>query len=303
MTNHRGIRDLSGRTVVVTGGGRGIGAAMARAFSERGARVAIGDLDGDLAAATAASLGGGAIGRRVDVTDRAAFASFLDDVEDTLGPLAVLVNNAGIMVVDSFLDEDPDRADLQIALNLTAVVHGSREGARRMRAHGGGHIVNVASAAGRMGFVGVSTYCATKFGVHGLSEALRRELHGTGVSVSCVMPGLVATELISGVDSHPLLPTVTPEYVAVRVVRAVERGRFAVFAPRVMPAFVAANALLPGRAMDVVMRVMGGDTLMMRGAHSPARRAYDERTGARPAVTEEVASSADDAPTRAQQTV
>ncbi|MEV5003777.1 SDR family NAD(P)-dependent oxidoreductase [Nocardioides sp. LML1-1-1.1] len=279
MTKRQGLRDLDGRTVVVTGGARGIGAAIATRMHERGAKVAIADIDGEQAALTAAGLGDDAIGRSVDVTDRAAFAAFLDDVEATLGPLAVLVNNAGFMVVDSFLDEDPDRADLQIALNLTAVVHGAREGARRMKANGGGHIVNVASAAGRMGFVGVSTYCATKFGVHGLSEALRRELHGTGISVSCVMPGLVDTELISGLDKTRLLPTVTPDYVAVRVVRAVERGRFAVFTPRIMPLFVASNAIVPIGVMDRLMRLLGGDTLMLGGAHSPGRRAYDARTG------------------------
>lgn len=270
---------LEGKVVVVTGGARGIGAAISRAMHERGARVAIADVDGSAAERMAADLGPGVIGRPVDVTDRARFAEFLDEVERELGPLDVLVNNAGIMVVDHFLEEDPDLADRQIQLNLTAVVHGSREGARRMAARGGGHIVNVASSAGRLAFVGVSTYCATKFGVFGLSEALRRELHSSGVSVTCVMPGLVNTELISGVDGHWLLPTVDPDDLARRVVDAVEKRRFAVFAPRRLSAFVVASAVLPPALMDVGLRLIGGDRVMSSAAHSPARQAYDERAG------------------------
>ena len=271
---------IADRTVVVTGGARGIGAAIAAEMHRRGARVAIADIDGVQAAATAERLGAGVIGRQVDVTDRAAFAAFLDDVEATLGAVDVLVNNAGIMVVDRFTEEDPERADLQIALNLNAVVHGTREGARRMVERRSGHIVNVASAAGRIGFVGVATYSATKFGVYGLCEALRRELRGTGVDISCVMPGLVNTELAAGVGSHPLLPTVQPEHLARKVAHAVESRRFAVFAPGVMPLFVLSAAVLPHALMDALLRLIGGDRLMIRAAHSPARRAYDSRSGA-----------------------
>src|SRR5688572_27671661 len=90
-------RSLSGQVVVITGGARGIGRATAQALARRGARVAIGDLDGDLAHRVAAELGGDAFGAGVDVTDNGAFTAFLDDVEHRLGPLDVLVNNAGIM--------------------------------------------------------------------------------------------------------------------------------------------------------------------------------------------------------------
>src|SRR5690349_10652455 len=92
-------RSLSGKVVVITGGGRGIGAATARALTGRGARVAIGDVDLDTARRTAQELGGGTLARYLDVTDRAGFTAFLDDVERELGPLDVLINNAGIMAL------------------------------------------------------------------------------------------------------------------------------------------------------------------------------------------------------------
>ncbi len=272
MTQH-----LDGKVVVITGGARGIGAAIARAMHAEGALVALGDIEGAEAAMTAKTLGGQAIGLAVDVTDRAAFAAFLDEVESRLGPLQVLVNNAGIMLVDDFLAEDPDLADRQIQLNLTAVVHGSRECARRMTARGEGHIVNVASSAGKLAFVGVTTYCATKFGVVGLSEGLRRELRGTGVSVSCVMPGLVNTELIAGVPSHRLLPTVEPDEVARKVVDAVVKRRFAVYAPDRLPVLVALSTLLPIPVVDGIYRLLGADTQLRDAAHAPARARYDER--------------------------
>src|SRR4051812_14629284 len=100
-------RSLAGKVIVITGGGRGIGAATARALVAQGARVVIGDLDLETAEATATQLGGGTIARRLDVTDRAGFTAFLDEVEAELGPLDVIINNAGIMPV-TLADEETD---------------------------------------------------------------------------------------------------------------------------------------------------------------------------------------------------
>src|SRR5918998_3692180 len=98
-------RPLTGRVVAVTGGARGLGLAMAEALAARGARLALGDLDAELAAAEAAKLPGGAVGLELDVTDPASFKNFLEEAERRLGPLDVLVNNPGIMVVAPFLEE------------------------------------------------------------------------------------------------------------------------------------------------------------------------------------------------------
>ncbi len=185
-------RSLTGKVAVVTGGGRGIGAATARALMAHGARVAIGDLD-------PSSAPEGALALPLDVTDRPGFTAFLDEVERRLGAIDVVVNNAGIMPVVR-ADEEADATVIrQIEINLHGVIHGTAEAMRRMKPRGTGHIVNIASAAGKTGIPGLATYCATKHGVVGYSEAVRGELRGTGVEVTVVMPSLVATELTSGI--------------------------------------------------------------------------------------------------------
>src|SRR3954451_11243227 len=183
-------RSLSGKVAVVTGGARGIGQAMARALAREGVVVAIGDLDAGAAQTAALELANGSIGLALDVTDRPGFTAFLDEVERTLGPIDILINNAGIMHVTPLDEEDDASVTRQIEINLHAVIHGTQEAMRRMRPRGSGHIVNLASMAGKSGFPHLATYCAAKPGVVGLSEAVRAEVRGTGIEVSVVMPGL-----------------------------------------------------------------------------------------------------------------
>jgi NAD(P)-dependent dehydrogenase (short-subunit alcohol dehydrogenase family) len=274
-------RDLTGKVVVITGAARGIGAATARAVAREGGRLALGDLDGDLAASVAAHLGVVAIGRKLDVTDHAGFAAFLDEVEDELGPIDVLINNAGIMPVAPFHEESPDSISRQLDINLHAVIVGSQQAVQRMRPRGRGHIVNVASAAGKGGFPGVVTYCSTKFGVVGLTEALSHELHRSGVEVSCVMPALVRTELIDGVKDHWMIKTVTPEQVADAIIDALKKPRLDVFVPRSLNALNRTMALFPRRGQGWFLRAIGADHLLADAAHSPAREAYERRAAGR----------------------
>src|SRR5581483_10420233 len=124
-------RSLYGLVAAVTGGARGIGLATATALSREGMKVAIGDLDGDLAAAEATKLGGDAVGLPLDVTDRESFETFIDQVETKLGPLDVLVNNAGIMHLTNFLDEEDAWAVRQVDINLHGVILGSKIALRR----------------------------------------------------------------------------------------------------------------------------------------------------------------------------
>src|SRR5947209_16988996 len=168
-------RPLSNKVVAITGGARGIGHATARALAHRGMRVAIGDLDGDLAEQVAAELGGHTFGVGVDVSDNAAFAAFLDGVEHRLGPLDVLVNTAGIMSPGLIEDEDEAMTARVMAINLHAVIHGTREAVRRMKPRRSGHVVNMSSAVSKVAGEGCATYCATKFGVAGFSEAVALE--------------------------------------------------------------------------------------------------------------------------------
>jgi len=273
-------RSLTGKVVVITGGGRGIGAATARALAARGARVAIGDVDLATAQATAAQLGGGTLARFLDVTDRPGFTAFLDEVERELGPLDVLVNNAGIMPL-SPVEEESDAAVIrQLELNLHAVIHGTKEAIRRMRPREAGHIVNVASVAGKAGFPGGATYCAVKHGVVGFSEAVRLELRGTGLEVSCVMPSLVATELASGVADSPFVKRATPEQVADAIVAALERPRFDVYVPKVSGYIAQTMAAFPRPFREGVARLLKADRLLIDAAHGAGRAGYEARAAA-----------------------
>src|SRR5947209_20041935 len=119
-------RPLAGKVAAITGGARGIGRATAAALVARGVRVAIGDLDAGLAEQTAAELGGGTVGLPLDVTDRSSFEGFLTEVETRLGPLDVMVNNAGIMPVGPFLEESDAIARRQVDINLHGVIVGSK---------------------------------------------------------------------------------------------------------------------------------------------------------------------------------
>jgi NAD(P)-dependent dehydrogenase (short-subunit alcohol dehydrogenase family) len=270
-------RDLDSLVVVITGAARGIGAATARALAREGAQVAIADLDGDLAETLAKEIGAGAIARKLDVTDHDSYSAFLDEVEDELGPIDVLINNAGIMPVTEFENESAASIDRQLDINLRAVIHGTQQAIRRMRPRGRGHIVNIASAAGKGGFPGVATYCSTKFGVVGLSEALHSELYGSGIEVSCVMPAIVRTELTDGVKDHWLIKSSTPEDVADAVVAALKKPRFDVFVPRSLVALNRSMQLFPRSAQAWMLRALKADTLMSSAAHSPAREAYERR--------------------------
>ena len=272
-------RSLSGKVVAITGGARGIGKATATALVRKGCRVAIGDLNLALAEQTAAELGGGTIALPLDVTDRASFAGFLDEAEKQLGQLDVLVNNAGIMPVTPFVEESEESARRQVDINLHGVIAGTQLAIKRMQPRGTGHIVNIASSAGKAGVPGIATYSATKHAVVGLSEAVRAELRGSGIEISCVMPLPVNTGLMDGVSDQRVIKKVEPEDVANEIVDALEVPRFDVFVPRWLKATVVTGTLLPRRAREAVARFMGVDKVLTEIDHG-ARRAYEERAAA-----------------------
>ena len=224
---------LGGRVVAITGAARGLGLATAKTLAERGARVAIADLDGDLARVEAAALPGPGphAGYAADVTNPDGFASFLDQTEAELGPLDVLINNAGIMPVGPYSQEDPTVTRRQVEINILGVMTGTRLALDRMLPRRRGHIVNLASAAGRVAVPGEAVYSATKHAVVGFGEALRAELRGTGVEVTTVMPSLAATELAAGMRPPRFVPMVKPEQVAAAIARALEKPKLEVIVP------------------------------------------------------------------------
>jgi NAD(P)-dependent dehydrogenase (short-subunit alcohol dehydrogenase family) len=273
MANAR--RSLSGRVVAITGAARGIGRATAAALLAKGCRGASGDLDRELAERAAAALGEGVLGLPLDVSDRASFERFLEEAERQLGPIDVLVNNAGIMPVTPFEQESADSIRRQVDVNLMGVITGTQLAMRRLRGRGSGHIVNIASQAGKGGFPGIATYSATKHGVVGLSEAVRAELRGSGVEVSCVMPTVVNTELTSGVGQRTI-KAIEPEDVATAIVEALELPRFDVYVPRSNGFMFRVGPILPRGFREWLARAMRADRLMTE-VDEGARRAYEER--------------------------
>jgi NAD(P)-dependent dehydrogenase (short-subunit alcohol dehydrogenase family) len=269
-------RSLNGRTVAITGGARGIGKATAKALVAKGARVAIGDLDLALAEKTATELGGNVVAFALDVTDRSSFDNFLSEAERELGPLDVLINNAGIMPVGLFTDEADDSARRQIDINVHGVIFGTKLALERMRPRGSGHIVNIASQAGKNGVPGVATYCASKHAVVGLSEAVRGELRGSGIEVSCVMPAIVNTELTSGVKPARGVRNVEPAEVADAIVGALEKPKFDIPVPRSAQSIGTFMSVFPRAVREAVARAMKVDKVMI-DVDEEARRSYEDR--------------------------
>jgi NAD(P)-dependent dehydrogenase (short-subunit alcohol dehydrogenase family) len=269
-------RSLSGKVVAITGGARGIGKATATALARRGARVAIGDLDLELADRTAAELGGDAIALRLDVTNRDSFEGFLDQVEERLGSLDVLINNAGIMPIGPFTEEDDATAQRMIDINLHGVIFGTKLALARMQRRNSGHIVNIASQAGKAGIPGGATYSATKHAVVGLTEAIDAELVDTGIDLSVVMPAVVNTELGSGLQETRAVRKVEPKEVAEAIVEALETGRFEVWVPKVSDYIGRAMRLFPRRARLAIGRALKADQVLA-GADSAARAEYEDR--------------------------
>jgi len=268
-------RILTGQVAAITGAARGIGKETARAFVREGMKVAIGDLDLATAQETARELGGGTIAIELNVTDRASVAAFLDATEEQLGPIDVLVNNAGIMQLGPFITEDDATAQRQVDINVHGVMFGMKEVLPRFHDRGRGHLVNIASSAGKGGFPGGATYCGTKHFVVGVSEAVRGELRGTNIDVSCVMPGIVNTELAQGLHQARGVKNINPEDVAAGIVETLKHPRFDVYVPKSIGPISKVLSLLPRSGREAFVRVLKADTVLQV---DPAdRRAYELR--------------------------
>ena len=256
-------RNIAGQVVAITGGARGIGRATAKAFLAKGCKVAIGDLDLAAAEQTASELGEHCRAYPLNVCERSSMKEFLDAAERDLGPIGVFVNNAGIMQVGWRLwEEDDATTQRMIDININGVSYGIKEVVPRMLERRTGHVVNVASSAGKGGFPGGASYCGTKHYVVGLSEALRNELRGSGIEVSCVMPVLVNTELTDGCTDSRGVKKVEPEDVANEIVTAVEENRFDVYVPRSVGAITWTMNFLPRRGREAITRALKADKVL-----------------------------------------
>jgi NAD(P)-dependent dehydrogenase (short-subunit alcohol dehydrogenase family) len=269
-------KDLSGRVVAITGGARGIGLATARALRAAGARVAIGDIDREAAIAAADGLGPDVLAAGLDVTDSESFAAFVAFVEHELGPLDVLVNNAGIMPIGPMVDEPDDVARRVFEINVLGCLTGMKLALPAMLRRGRGHIVNVASAAGKSPVPGGASYAASKAAIVSLTETARVEHAGGGVAFTCVMPSFTATELIAGTKGTRFVATVQPDDVGAAIAAAVGRPRPDVYVPRSVGAILRTQPLLGRRLRDAINRRLGADRTFLE-VDTAARAAYDER--------------------------
>jgi short-subunit dehydrogenase len=154
-----------------------------------------------------------------------------------------------------------------------------------MRPRRTGHIVNIASAAGKAGFPGAATYCATKHGVVGLSEAVRAELRGSGVEVTVVMPAIVRTELAAGLKEARLFKSIEATDVAEAVVKALRKPRFEVYVPGSLDAMNRITRLLPRAAAEWIVRSLKGDQILF-AAERDARKDYEARAAASAPTTD-----------------
>jgi hypothetical protein len=271
--------DLAKAVVAITGGGRGIGLATARLFAQRGAAVCVGDVDGEAAADAADVIGERVHPFQLDVRSLASFESFVGDVEDAVGPIDVLVNNAGVMPAGRFLDESETTTETILAVNVSGPVHGMRLVLPGMIERRRGHVVNVASMLGKTELPGLATYVGSKHAVVGLSAGVRSELRGTGVTITTVLPGVVNTELSSGIGLSPLLARIArvePEAIARTILESCQKRQREVAVPSWMGYYAMVRPLIPDVLEDTVRRLIGDDRAI-RSVDPERREAYESR--------------------------
>jgi short-subunit dehydrogenase len=268
----------AGKVIAITGAARGIGLATATLLRDSGARVAIGDVDESAVHAAGSRLGLD-VHRRLDVTDRQSFTDFLDSVENTLGPLDVLVNNAGVIAVGSALGEADAATQRLLDVNVYGVILGTKLAAQRMLPRRHGHIINIASLGAVVPAPGIATYCATKHAVLGFTDTVRLENRGSGLHFSAVLPTLVNTDMIAGLSGLKGMKNAEPEDVAKAVAALITKPKARVMVPRSLNAVRLAQKVLPQAAFEALSRGLGAESVFGGQVDAEKRKRYTERPG------------------------
>lgn len=257
---------------VVTGAGRGIGKAIASELTRAGYRVVVGDVRLDLAQETARALEG-SVAQPLDVTREDSVAALISYVERAMGPIAVWVNNAGVMPTSRFSLQDLAHADATIDVNYRGMISCTRHVLPAMLSRNAGHVINIASATAVHPIAGLAVYSGTKAAVLAFSRALRRELRGTEVRVSVVLPYLAATAMGAGIRAQPGFRAVTPEEVAREVARALRSRSPVHFVPRSLRYASALMNALPLWLRDLIDDLLRTDRIGL-GGDPAARQKY-----------------------------
>ena len=192
---------LKNKVAIVTGGARGIGEAIVRAYAAEGAHAVIADVETAKADALAAELGGKSLAIRLDVRDKASIDAMVDAVVSKLGGVDILVNNAGIFNMGPLSEITEDDFDRQFGVNVRGLFFVTKAVAEQMVAQGrGGKIINMSSQAGRRGEANVLVYCASKAAVISITQSMGLELIKYGINVNGIAPGVVDTPMWDHVE-------------------------------------------------------------------------------------------------------
>jgi len=262
------MKDLSGKKVLITGGARGLGLEMALRFAQREAHIVLADLDeGALAEARAAVevLNVPARAWRVDVTDPASVIALRDRVQADIGAIDVLVNNAGVVFGGPFADVPLGQHFKTFGVNTLGVVAMTHAFLPDLVSRPEAHLVNIASASGFIGLPYGSTYAASKWAVIGFSESIRSELKLIGqdhVGVTIVCPSYIGTGMFEGARPPKATRLLEPEFVAAKVVEAVEHDRLYLLEPWIVKMTPILRDLLPTRLSDMLGAALGANTGM-----------------------------------------
>jgi NAD(P)-dependent dehydrogenase (short-subunit alcohol dehydrogenase family) len=255
------MKEFGGKVCVVTGAGSGIGRGLSLALASRGARLAVSDIDGTAAEATATACAQRgareAVGYALDVSDRAAAFAHAGEVASGFGTVNLVVNNAGVALEGTVLDTSIEDYEWIVGVNFWGVVYSAKAFLPHLIASRDGHLVNISSVFGLISVPSQSGYNATKFAVRGFTESLRQELLMAGhpVGVSCVHPGGVKTNIARAARSEidpneraerfEKLARLTPDQAAEIILRGVEKGRARILVGH------------DARLIDVVQRATG----------------------------------------------
>jgi NADP-dependent 3-hydroxy acid dehydrogenase YdfG len=237
---------LDGRVALVTGASSGIGAATARSLAAAGARVAMAARRSDRLKELVERVrhaGGEAAAVSADVAEQASAEQMVAATIDRFGRLDILVNNAGVMMLARFTDGSPEDWRRMLEVNLLGLFYATRSALPHLKRSGRGHVVNVSSVAGRIGFPTGAVYSATKFGVVGFSETLRHELLADKIRVTVIEPGAVESELIDHVTDPASKANLHTWQASMRILKSEDIAQAILYAVS-QPEHVSVNELL-----------------------------------------------------------